>query len=111
MLSQLSIAAALQTVYKFGDALRWTTQLARGLAYLHGHRPLIIHRDLKLENCLLTGAASLHLVLHVHLLPGTWPLVGAWSVAGRLWRGCALTAFCCSLQQHMHMRAPALDLY
>jgi Protein tyrosine and serine/threonine kinase len=58
-------SAALQTVYSFGDALRWTTQLAQGLAYLHAHRPLIIHRDLKLENCLLTGAIA-PLPTHVH---------------------------------------------
>ena len=54
---------APQTVYSFGDALRWTTQLAQGLAYLHAHRPLIIHRDLKLENCLLTGEMSFRCLL------------------------------------------------
>lgn len=46
----------MQVVYSFTDALRWMIQLAEGLAYLHSHKPLIIHRDLKLENCLLTGA-------------------------------------------------------
>ncbi len=38
------------------EALKWCLQLAEGLAYLHAQRPVIVHRDLKLENCLLTGA-------------------------------------------------------
>lgn len=63
---KLFVCAAPQTVYSFGDALRWTTQLAQGLAYLHAHRPLIIHRDLKLENCLLTGAITCCRLRSVH---------------------------------------------
>ena len=49
--------AWLQEVYSIQDALRWTLQISEGLAYLHAQRLRIIHRDLKLENCLLTGAS------------------------------------------------------
>ena len=44
-----------QIIYMYGDALRWSVQIAQGLAYLHGCRPQIIHRDLKLDNILLSG--------------------------------------------------------
>ena len=54
--NEIQEASPAQVVYTFEDALRWMTQLAEGLVYLHACRPLIIHRDLKLENCLLTGA-------------------------------------------------------
>ncbi len=37
------------------DALRWALQIAEALAYLHHFSPLIVHRDLKLENILLTS--------------------------------------------------------
>lgn len=38
------------------DALRWAMQIAEAMQYLHGVcRPMIIHRDLKLDNVLLTG--------------------------------------------------------
>lgn len=37
------------------DALRWALQIAEALAYLHQFSPLIVHRDLKLENILLTS--------------------------------------------------------
>ena len=47
----------LQPVYSYADAMRWCIQISRGLAYLHSQQPLIIHRDLKLDNVLLTGAA------------------------------------------------------
>ncbi|KAJ9520845.1 hypothetical protein QJQ45_014045 [Haematococcus lacustris] len=46
---------ACQT-YRFVDALRWSHQVAAGLAYLHSRHPQIIHRDLKLENILLTDS-------------------------------------------------------
>lgn len=43
-----------EIVYTYANALRWCIQLSEGLAYLHSQRPLIIHRDLKLDNVLLT---------------------------------------------------------
>lgn len=36
------------------DALRWMQQLASALAYLHERTPKIMHRDIKLENLLLS---------------------------------------------------------
>ncbi|KAL6748455.1 kinase-like domain-containing protein [Haematococcus lacustris] len=43
-----------RSVYSNADALRWTTQLAEAIAYLHAARPKVIHRDLKMDNVLLT---------------------------------------------------------
>ena len=40
----------LQALYTYAEGLRWATQIAEGLAYLHGLNPTIIHRDLKLDN-------------------------------------------------------------
>lgn len=44
-----------QELYTDDDALRWSSQVAGALAYLHSSRPQVIHRDLKLENVLLKG--------------------------------------------------------
>lgn len=33
----------------------WATQILQGLAYLHGHNPPIIHRDLKCDNIFVNG--------------------------------------------------------
>ena len=45
----------MQSLYTYADGLRWATQMAQGLAYLHDQEPTIIHRDLKLDNILLAG--------------------------------------------------------
>lgn len=43
-------------VYTHEEGLQWCLQMARGLERLHTSSPVIVHRDLKLENILLTGA-------------------------------------------------------
>ncbi|KAK9811579.1 hypothetical protein WJX72_006439 [[Myrmecia] bisecta] len=48
-------SASQRPIYSRQDALRWATQLAEAFQYLHTHRPMIIHRDLKLDNVLLTN--------------------------------------------------------
>ncbi|KAI8051386.1 kinase-like domain-containing protein [Gilbertella persicaria] len=35
---------------------RWCRQILKGLAYLHGHHPPIIHRDIKCDNIFINGA-------------------------------------------------------
>ena len=43
-------------VYTMDDALRWSVQIAEAMAYLHCVcKPMIIHRDLKLENITTSG--------------------------------------------------------
>mmetsp|Transcript_13051 Transcript_13051/g.37913 ORF Transcript_13051/g.37913 Transcript_13051/m.37913 type:complete len:497 (-) Transcript_13051:1501-2991(-) len=52
-----------KSLYTLSDALRWCIQIADALAYMHAAKPKVIHRDLKLENVLLTmGATSKHQV-------------------------------------------------
>lgn len=50
-----SNSSAVEAAYSWKDALRWLQQIAGALKYLHGLRPMVVHRDLKLENLLLTG--------------------------------------------------------
>jgi hypothetical protein len=50
----------VQVIYTYEDGLRWSIQIASALANLHAQRPLIIHRDLKLDNVLLTGDLTSH---------------------------------------------------
>ncbi|DBB17055.1 TPA: hypothetical protein ACH3X3_014146 [Trebouxia sp. C0006] len=45
----------VESMYTWLDALRWLEQIAAALKYLHSLRPMVVHRDLKLENMLLTG--------------------------------------------------------
>ncbi|KAI8148281.1 kinase-like domain-containing protein [Fennellomyces sp. T-0311] len=35
---------------------RWSRQILKGLVYLHGHNPPIIHRDIKCDNIFINGA-------------------------------------------------------
>lgn len=57
MLHQMfpSDSSAVEAPYTWRDALRWLQQIAGALRYLHDMRPMVVHRDLKLENLLLTG--------------------------------------------------------
>jgi serine/threonine protein kinase len=41
-------------MYSQADALRWCISIAKALHYLHTANPKVIHRDLKLDNVLLT---------------------------------------------------------
>ncbi|XP_050244114.1 probable serine/threonine-protein kinase WNK5 [Quercus robur] len=61
----------------------WSRQILRGLAYLHGHDPPVIHRDLKCDNIFINGhlgqvkigdlglAAILRGSQHAHSVIGT----------------------------------------
>eukprot|EP00878_Enallax_costatus_P041246 GHUV01047866.1.p1 GENE.GHUV01047866.1~~GHUV01047866.1.p1 ORF type:complete len:152 (-),score=26.64 GHUV01047866.1:50-505(-) len=48
--------------YTLPDSLRWATQLAEALVYLHTQDPKVIHRDLKLSNILLTSECLFEVV-------------------------------------------------
>jgi serine/threonine protein kinase len=43
-------------LYSQADALRWCVNIAKALHYLHSANPKVIHRDLKLDNVLLTDS-------------------------------------------------------
>eukprot|EP00198_Chlamydomonas_reinhardtii_P006512 XP_001695848.1 predicted protein [Chlamydomonas reinhardtii] len=51
-------AGALGAVYSDAQALAWMVEVAEAMAYLHSRQPLLIHRDLKLENILLCRQAD-----------------------------------------------------
>jgi serine/threonine protein kinase len=42
-------------VYTYKQGIKWCIQIAEGLQRLHNGSPMIIHRDLKLDNILLAG--------------------------------------------------------
>lgn len=42
-------------LYSKRDALKWSLDLAKALTYLHDAKPKVIHRDLKLDNVLLSA--------------------------------------------------------
>ena len=58
-----------QALYTYEDGLRWATQMAQGLAHLHDQDPTIIHRDLKLDNILLSGAPPRRVSLLIPVRP------------------------------------------
>ena len=43
-------------VYTPADVTRWAWQIASALSHLHTRQPMVIYRDLKLENVMLNGA-------------------------------------------------------
>jgi serine/threonine protein kinase len=38
----------------------WSSQILRGLLYIHSHDPPIIQRDLKCDNILVNGIVTIH---------------------------------------------------
>ena len=50
-------AGGSRHVYTYAAAAEWCRQLASALSYLHGANPVVLHRDLKLDNVLLRGAS------------------------------------------------------
>lgn len=44
----------MKSLYSIDDAIRWSLNIAQALKYLHSRRPTVMHRDLKLDNVLLT---------------------------------------------------------
>lgn len=51
-------SAVSGSLYTLREAVQWCQQIAEGLAYLHSAQPIVVHRDLKLDNILLTAAMS-----------------------------------------------------
>ena len=63
------MAVALQVVYTYAQGLQWCAQVADGLAFLHAQSPRIIHRDVKLDNVLLSDGASDFGMSRLHRVP------------------------------------------
>ena len=71
LLPPVQMMEPLRKKWSDKEAVQWSLQLAKAVAYLHSRSPLVIHRDLKLENVLLrceakwlqraVGQAQLHL--------------------------------------------------
>ena len=45
-------------VYRPADVMRWAYQMSSALNHLHTRTPMVIYRDLKLENVMLNGACN-----------------------------------------------------
>lgn len=45
-------------VIRYKIAKRWAIQILKGLEYLHGHNPPIVHRDLKCDNIFINGTSG-----------------------------------------------------
>ena len=67
MLSESLSPLHLQVVYTYSQGLQWCAQVADGLAFLHAQSPRIIHRDVKLDNVLLSDGAPKLRWLDPHL--------------------------------------------
>ena len=54
-------AARIMPSYSWRACIKWMLQLARAVAYMHAHRPvMVIHRDIKSDNVLLTHRGRPH---------------------------------------------------
>eukprot|EP01024_Parvocaulis_polyphysoides_P014822 TRINITY_DN1621_c0_g2_i1.p2 TRINITY_DN1621_c0_g2~~TRINITY_DN1621_c0_g2_i1.p2 ORF type:complete len:263 (-),score=15.10 TRINITY_DN1621_c0_g2_i1:198-986(-) len=42
-----------KNLYTIMDAFNWVFDIAKGMQYLHASRPMVVHRDLKLQNIML----------------------------------------------------------
>jgi len=47
-------------IYTVQDGLQWLIDVAKGMKYLHNSNPRVIHRDLKIENIMLTCDSQGH---------------------------------------------------
>jgi serine/threonine protein kinase len=68
------------------DALRWSLHIAGALQYLHESSPAIMHRDLKLDNVLLTSPDTSVANAKVCCQAGDTLAGGAWQVQERVAR-------------------------
>ncbi|CAD7697144.1 unnamed protein product, partial [Ostreobium quekettii] len=62
-----------QHKYTLLEAAVWMLDVARGMAYLHGAEPVVMHRDLKLENIMLTDDGRAKIVdFGLHKVIDSW---------------------------------------